>query len=83
MYIPVHTSMYQYIPVHTATSTYFSNIGHTGMYWYVQVHGAPGSGTRPKFPWVTRMVVFGPGKFYLENDDVSRRNDCFKRKETP
>ena len=44
-------------------------------------------GTRPKKSWVTRtrMVIFGPGKFYLENDDVSssRRNDYFKRKETP
>ena len=41
------------------------------------------SGARPKKSWVTRIVIFGPGKFYLENDDVSRRNDCFKRKETP
>ena len=41
------------------------------------------SGARPKNSWVTQMVIFGPGKFYLENDDVSRCNDCFKRKETP
>ena len=43
----------------------------------------PAGGTRPKKSWVTRMVIYGPGKFYLVNNDVSRRNDCFKRKETP
>ena len=44
---------------------------------------ATAGATRPKKSWVTRMVIYGPGKFLLVNNDVSRRNDCFKRKETP
>jgi hypothetical protein len=41
---------------------------------------AAASSTRYQRACTTRMAVFWQGNFYLENNDVSCRNDCFKRK---
>ncbi len=43
----------------------------------------PANATRPISAALTWKAIFRPRRKYLENYDISWRNDCFKRKKTP